>query len=93
MVNIFIESGFSISLFVNAVLFIPQIIRIHTTKDAKEVSFITFFGFWLIQLFTVLHAFIRKDYILMFGYVFSMITCGYIVGLIVYYRIKKWMQN
>lgn len=84
-----IESSFVISLVVNALLFIPQVMRIIKSKDSKEVSFITFFGFWLIQLVTALHGFLRQDYLLAYGTLASMITCGAVIWLIVLYRIKK----
>ncbi len=84
-----IELVFSLGLFVNAALFIPQGIRILIKKDAKEISFITFFGFLLIQLSTVLHGYIKKDHLLAFGTLASMITCGWVVLLVLYYRLKK----
>ncbi|MBY0377516.1 MAG: hypothetical protein K2Q33_03000 [Gammaproteobacteria bacterium] len=84
-----IEYSFILSLFVNAVLFIPQIMRIVASKDAKEVSFITFFGFWLIQLATTLHGFIHGDYVLAYGTLASMLTCGYVIWLIIFYRLKN----
>ncbi|MCD6044866.1 MAG: Uncharacterized protein K0R48_29 [Gammaproteobacteria bacterium] len=84
-----IESSFTISLVVNAALFIPQIMRILKSKDAKEVSFITFFGFWLIQLATTLHGFLNRDYLLAFGTLASMVTCGTVIWLIILYRAKK----
>lgn len=84
-----IEISFSLGLFVNAVLFIPQAIRIIQNQDAKEVSFITFFGFLLIQLSTLLHGFIKNDYLLAYGTLASIITCGLVVVLIVFYRIKN----
>lgn len=89
MPNGIIELSFVLGLFINAALFIPQAINIMVNKDSKEVSFITFFGFWLIQLSTVLHGFLRSDYILALGTFLSMLTCGFVIGLIVYYRIKN----
>lgn len=84
-----VEYGFAISLFVNAALFIPQIMRIAAKKDSKEVSLITFLGFWLIQLSTTLHGFLIKDYLLAFGTLASMLPCGYVILQIVFYRITK----
>jgi MtN3 and saliva related transmembrane protein len=84
-----IEFFFGISLFINAVLFIPQIARLIISKDAREISFITFFGFCFIQLITVLHGVIRKDYLLAIGTSLSLITCGFVVILIIYYRLKN----
>ena len=84
-----VELIFGLGLFVNAALFIPQGIRILIKKDAEEVSFITFFGFLLIQLSTVLHGYIKKDHLLAFGTGVSMVTCGWVVLLVMYYRLKK----
>lgn len=77
---------FSAALFVNAALFIPQAVKIYTTKTAKEVSLFTFMGFLIIQFATVLHAFVIKDYILLFGYLLSMVTCGTVVILVLVYK-------
>jgi uncharacterized protein with PQ loop repeat len=85
-----IELIFSLGLFVNAALFIPQGIRILIKKDATEVSFITFFGFLLIQFSAVLHGYIKKDHLLAFGTGVSMLTCGWVVFLVIYYRLKAW---
>ena len=88
-----IEYSFAASLFVNAVLFIPQIMRLWASKDSKEVSFITFFGFWLIQLATTLHGFLKKDYLLAFGTLASMVTCGIVIIAIIFYRINGKGKN
>ncbi len=53
----FIKLGFSISLLVNALLFIPQIIRIIKNNSVEGVSLITLAGFNIIQIFTMLHGF------------------------------------
>ena len=88
--NYLVESGFSISLLVNALLFIPQIIIIRKTKNVKDLSLLTFGGFNIIQLFTLFHGLFNHDYILAFGYFLSVLTCGTVSGLIFYYRyIKK----
>ena len=84
-----IELSFVFGLFVNAALFIPQCISIIANKDSREVSFITFFGFWLIQLTTTLHGFLKQDYLLAWGTFISMVTCGWVIWLIVYYRYKN----
>lgn len=81
-----VEFGFSISLLVNAILFIPQAHIIYKTKSVKDVSLVTFLGFNIIQLVTMLHGFITRDYILAIGYLLSIMTCGTVSGLIFYYR-------
>lgn len=81
-----IQLGFSISLLANAALFIPQIFALIKNKSAKGVSFITFFGFNLIQFFTMLHGILTKDYLLAGGYLLSIISCGTVSTLIIYYK-------
>ena len=84
-----IEFFFSCGLFINALLFIPQIIRLWSRKDSKEVSLLTFGGFNIIQLTALLHGVIHSDYILTIGYALSILTCGAVTFLIIYYRIKN----
>ncbi|ARG96920.1 SemiSWEET family sugar transporter [Legionella micdadei] len=84
-----VQFGFSISLLANAALFIPQIITLLKTKTAKGVSLITFAGFNVIQLFTMLHGLLTEDYLLAGGYLLSIITCGTVSLLIIYYRYMK----
>ncbi len=81
-----IDFIFAIALFINAVLFIPQIIMLYRAKDSKELSLLTFGGFNLIQLFIFLHGYIHKDYLLMLGYLLSLISCGTVTFMILWYR-------
>ena len=81
-----VETIFSLALFVNALLFIPQALRIFRKKNSSDVSLMTFLGFLLIQFAIVLHGFIVHDYKLVIGYVISMVTCGIVVALIFIYR-------
>lgn len=88
LIETVIEIVFGLGLFINAALFIPQIIRLYRTKDAGGLSLITFAGFNLIQLFTLLHGYLHKDYLLVFGYLLSLITCGMVTIMIIFYRKK-----
>jgi MtN3 and saliva related transmembrane protein len=45
-----------------------------------------FLGFNMIQFVTALHGYMVKDYILMWGYMLSFFTCGWVVVLIIIYR-------
>ena len=81
-----IELVFSAALIINALLFIPQIIKILKEKSAQGVSLLTFGGFLLIQLMIVLHGVINHDYLLVVGYLFSMVTCGSVVLLTLIYK-------
>lgn len=88
-----IQYGFSISLLVNAALFVPQIITLLKTRSSQGLSLITFGGFCVIQLFTLLHGLYVKDYLLAGGYLLSIVTCGTVSLLIVYYRYIKKSQK
>jgi len=81
-----IEFIFSFALFANALLFIPQAIKISKEKAAEEISLLTFLGFLLIQFAIVLHGIINHDYLLMIGYLLSMLSCGAVVALTMFYN-------
>ena len=84
----FIEILFSLSLFINAALFIPQAIRILKTKGAQNVSLITFAGLNLMQIPLILHGYIHGDYLLMWGVSLAFFTCGSVTFLTILYRNK-----
>jgi MtN3 and saliva related transmembrane protein len=81
-----VEFLFALALFANALLFIPQAWRIFRQKESKEVSLITFGGFWIGQLLTVFHAIIKHDLILLSGYLLALVTCGAVIVLTIKYR-------
>jgi len=84
-----IEIGFSLSLFANALLFIPQILQLIKTKNSESTSLQTFSGFAVIQIFITLHGFIHRDYILAFGCMLSLVLCTTITFLIIFYRLHN----
>jgi MtN3 and saliva related transmembrane protein len=86
LLKYFIEIVFSVGLFINALLFIPQIIKLYKTKDSEGLSLVTFVGFNLIQLFAVFHGYLHKDYLLMAGFLLSIITCGTVTIMIILYK-------
>ena len=88
LINI-IEFFFASALFINALLFVPQAIKIWKAKSSKGNSITTFLGFNVIQLLIVLHGIIMRDYILALGYAISLVTCGVVTILIFHYREKK----
>lgn len=81
-----IEIVFILGLFINATLFIPQIIKLYKTKKSEDVSLLTFAGFNFIQLFVILHGYLHKDYLLMIGYILSFLMCGTVTWMVVLYR-------
>ena len=77
---------FMFGAFLNASLFAPQIVLLYKTKKTTGLSLPMFLGFNMIQFVTALHGYTAKDYILMWGYALSFITCGWVVILILIYR-------
>jgi MtN3 and saliva related transmembrane protein len=85
----FIDLVFGIGLFINAMLFIPQAFRIFQKKESRDLSLTTFIGFCLTQLSAIIYGYLHKDYILMFGYILALITCGSVTMLILFFRLNK----
>lgn len=81
-----VDTLFGIGLFINAALFIPQALKIHRDKAAKNVSLLTFLGFNCLQFITILHGYYHQDYILMIGYSLSFITCSFVTLQKLYYQ-------
>jgi MtN3 and saliva related transmembrane protein len=88
-----IEMFFSLGLFINAALFVPQAIQLYRTKDSKAFSLVTFGGFNLIQIFTMLHGLLLHDYVLAIGFFLSVLTCGTVTVMIFLYRKGSSSKN
>lgn len=84
-----VEVIFFLSWIINAFLFIPQIILLYKKKDASEVSLLMFMCFNLIQIVTIFHGYIHKDYLLVLGFALSLLTSGTVTSLIIIYRNNK----
>ena len=81
-----IQVMFALSLFVNALLFLPQTIKVIQLKSSENISIVTFIGFLCIQFVCVLYGFLMEDWILASGFIFGMVTCVTVVIAAVYYR-------
>lgn len=81
-----IEFFFGFGLFFNAALFVPQARQIIKKKSAENLSWVTFLGFNMMQIFTLLHAYIHRDYLLFIGFFLSFLTCGWVTILIFKYQ-------
>jgi MtN3 and saliva related transmembrane protein len=93
MMRVLVEVLFSGALLINAVLYVPQAIRLYRTKRSHGLSLFMFAGFSIIQVLTILHAYFEQDWVLLVGYILAFITCGAItLQLILYsnsYLIRK----
>ena len=83
---------FGLGLGINAMLFIPQIIKLIQTKDSKSLSLLMFGGFSLLQIISVLHGLVVSDHILAIGFSLSLLTCGTVFLLAVYYRLQAYRK-
>ncbi|HXW85715.1 MAG TPA: PQ-loop domain-containing transporter [Candidatus Bathyarchaeia archaeon] len=72
--EIIINSIFSLGLFINGSLFVPQAIKIIKLKSAKDLSLTTFIGFLATQLAAILYGFIHWDLILLYGYLYGVVS-------------------
>ena len=88
MNKIYTDIFFMMGALLNAALFVPQALLLYKTKKVEGVSLPMFLGFNMIQFATALHGYMLKDYILMWGYTLSFITCGVVTVLILYYSNK-----
>lgn len=81
-----VEMLFFIALFINALLFLPQIFLLLKHKKSEEVSATMFITFNVIQLITIVYGYIKGDRLLMIGYCFSFFTCAIATFLVFFYR-------
>lgn len=84
-----VDFFFGLGLFINAMLFVPQGIRLFKEKQSKDLSLITFVGFCITQLLAIIYGWLHKDYILMVGYLLALTTCGAVTILIAIYRTRS----
>ena len=77
---------FGLGLMANAGLFVIQAVKIGRSRSAKGVSILTFAGFCLLQVTGILHGFFQRDLYLLSGMVASLLACGTVTGLAIYYR-------
>lgn len=87
--NQFVDLVFSLGLFFNAILFVPQAVTLFRNKNAQGLSLLTFGGFNVMQFFTALHGYLVNDYLLMSGFLLSFLTCGIVTVFILYYGTLK----
>ena len=72
---------FGAGLTANALVFVPQALRIRRERNARGVSILTFAGFNVMQFIGTLHGYLQQDPVLMFGMLASLLTCGSVTVL------------
>jgi MtN3 and saliva related transmembrane protein len=88
MVEVF-DWLFGLGLGCNALLFVPQVLAVWRKKTDEGISLITFGGFSILQAIGIVHGVNHRDWSLILGMTASLLTCGSVTGLTIFYRVKR----
>lgn len=80
---------FGVGLLGNALLFVPQVIAVWRKKSDEGISLITFGGFSILQIIGIIHGLYQRDPSLTLGMAASLLTCGSVTGLTIFYRMRR----
>jgi MtN3 and saliva related transmembrane protein len=80
---------FGLGLGCNALLFVPQIVAVWRKKTDEGISIITFGGFSILQAIGIVHGLYQQDLSLTLGMAASLLTCGSVTCLTLYYRARR----
>lgn len=80
---------FGLGLGCNALLFVPQVLAVWRKKSDEGISLITFGGFSVLQAIGIVHGFYQRDLSLILGMAASLVTCGSVTLLTIYYRVRR----
>ena len=80
---------FGLGLGCNALLFVPQVVAVWRKKSDEGISLITFGGFSVLQMVGIVHGLYQQDLSLTLGMAASLLTCGTVTALTLYYRMKR----
>ena len=80
---------FGLALMGNAALFVPQALAVWRKKSDEGISLITFGGFNVLQVIAIVHGLYQHDLSLILGMVASLITCGAVTVLTLFYRMGR----
>jgi len=80
---------FGLGLLCNAFLFVPQAIAVWRKKSDEGISLITFGGFSVLQAIGIVHGVYQRDVSLTLGMAASLLSCGTVTLLTVFYRWRR----
>jgi MtN3 and saliva related transmembrane protein len=80
---------FGLGLGCNAALFLPQVLAVWRKKTDEGISLITFGGFSFLQAIGIVHGVYQRDPSLILGMAASLLTCGSVTGMTIFYRMKR----
>ena len=79
---------FGLGLGCNALLFVPQVLAVWRKKSDEGISLITFGGFSFLQAIGIVHGVNHMDWAIILGMSASLLTCGTVTALAVWYRMR-----
>jgi len=85
----FVALIFGLGLGGNALLFVPQILAVWRKKTDEGISLLTFGGFSVLQIIGIVHGLYQHDLSLTLGMAASLLTCGTVTTLTIYYRLRR----
>lgn len=85
----FVALLFGLGLGGNALLFVPQIVSVWRKKSDVGVSLLTFGGFSILQIIGIIHGLYQHDLSLALGMAASLLTCGTLTLLTIFYRMRR----
>ena len=85
----FVAVVFGLGLLGNALLFVPQAIAVWRKKTDEGISLVTFGGFSILQAIGIVHGIYQRDPSLILGMAASLLTCGTVTLLTVFYRARR----
>jgi MtN3 and saliva related transmembrane protein len=80
---------FGLGLLANALLFVPQAVAVWRKKTDEGISLITFGGFSILQAIGIVHGLFQRDPSLTFGMAASLLSCGTVTLLTLFYRVRR----
>jgi len=80
---------FGLGLLCNALLFVPQALAVWRKKTDEGISLITFGGFSILQAIGIVHGLYQQDLSLILGMAASLLSCGTVTFLTLYYRMRR----
>jgi MtN3 and saliva related transmembrane protein len=80
---------FGLGLGCNALLFVPQIIAVWRKRSDEGISLVTFGGFSILQVVGIVHGLYQHDLSLILGMAASLLTCGTVTFLTLYFRLRR----
>jgi len=80
---------FGLGLLCNALLFVPQVLAVWRKKSDEGISLITFGGFSILQAIGIVHGLYQQDLSLILGMSASLLSCGTVTALTLFYRVRR----